>query len=111
MDYLQHGIGLRGLAQLDPLVAYKNEAYTLFGDLMNMVWQDFARMIFRVEVTVQEDPGAAQEAQLDPGADAESSLQFVNRSRARQLLGRCRTLGRAGLRGCRRRCSHRTRRG
>jgi preprotein translocase subunit SecA len=58
MDYLQQGIHLRGLAQLDPLVAYKNEAFTLFGDLMNVVWLDFARMIFRVQVTVQEDPDA-----------------------------------------------------
>jgi preprotein translocase subunit SecA len=62
MDYLQHGIGLRGVAQLDPLVAYKNEAYTLFGDLMNLVWLDFGRMIFHVQVTVQEDPAAGAEA-------------------------------------------------
>ena len=59
MDYLQHGIDLRGLAQLDPLVAYKNEAFTLFGDLMNLVWMDFARMIFHVQVTVAEDPAQA----------------------------------------------------
>jgi preprotein translocase subunit SecA len=59
MDYLREGIGLRGVAQLDPLVAYKNEAYTLFGDLMKGVWLDFARMIYHVQVTVQEDPAAA----------------------------------------------------
>src|SRR6185312_13858338 len=35
MDYLREGIGLRGLAQLDPLVAYKNEGFELFQDLMN----------------------------------------------------------------------------
>jgi preprotein translocase subunit SecA len=62
MDYLQHGIGLRGLAQLDPLVAYKNEAFTLFGDLMNLVWLDYARMIYHVEVSVQEDPAAGAQA-------------------------------------------------
>ena len=61
MDYLQHGIGLRGVAQLDPLVAYKNEAFTLFGDLMNLVWFDFARLVYHVQVTVQDDPGAAVE--------------------------------------------------
>jgi preprotein translocase subunit SecA len=58
MDYLQHGIHLRSAAQLDPLVAYKNEAFELFGDLMNTVWGDFARMIYHVQVTVQEDPAA-----------------------------------------------------
>ena len=54
MDYLREGIHLRGFAQIDPLVAYKNEAFTLFGDLMNSVWTDFARMIFNVEVNVEE---------------------------------------------------------
>src|SRR5215213_10020334 len=50
MDYLREGIHLRGFAQIDPLVAYKNEAYALFQDLMNTIWSDFARMIFHVEV-------------------------------------------------------------
>jgi preprotein translocase subunit SecA len=57
MDYLREGIGLRGFAQVDPLVAYKNEAFTLFGDLMNTVWTDFARMIFNVQVTVEGENG------------------------------------------------------
>ena len=61
MDYLREGIGLRGVAQLDPLVAYKNEAFTLFGDLMNLVWFDFARLVYHVQVSVQEDPAAAAE--------------------------------------------------
>jgi preprotein translocase subunit SecA len=56
MDYLREGIHLRGFAQLDPLVAYKNEAFTLFGDLMNSVWSDFARMIFNVQVNIEDPP-------------------------------------------------------
>jgi len=54
MDYLREGIHLRGFAQIDPLVAYKNEAFTLFGDLMNIVWTDYARMIFNVQVNVED---------------------------------------------------------
>jgi preprotein translocase subunit SecA len=57
MDYLREGIHLRGFAQVDPLVAYKNEAYTLFGDLMNSIWADFARMVFNVEVAVEGGNG------------------------------------------------------
>jgi preprotein translocase subunit SecA len=57
MDYLREGIHLRGFAQIEPLVAYKNEAFELFRDLMNSIWSDFAQMIFHVEVTV--DPGQA----------------------------------------------------
>jgi preprotein translocase subunit SecA len=53
MDYLREGIHLRGFAQIDPLVAYKNEAYELFNDLMNSIWADFARMIYHVEVEVE----------------------------------------------------------
>jgi len=57
MDYLREGIGLRGLAQLDPLVAYKNEAFTLFHDLMNSVWNDFARNLFHIEVVFAGENG------------------------------------------------------
>jgi preprotein translocase subunit SecA len=57
MDYLREGIHLRGFAQIDPLVAYKNEAFTLFSDLMNSVWADYARMIFNVQVNVEGQNG------------------------------------------------------
>jgi preprotein translocase subunit SecA len=56
MDYLREGIHLRSAAQMDPLVSYKNEAFNLFGDLMNIIWGDFGRLIYHVEVTVAEDP-------------------------------------------------------
>jgi len=57
MDYLREGIGLRGFAQIEPLVAYKNEAFTLFEDLMNLIWTDFARLIFHVQVQQQGPNG------------------------------------------------------
>jgi preprotein translocase subunit SecA len=60
MDYLREGIHLRGFAQIDPLVAYKNEAFALFQDLMNSIWSEFARMIFNVEVEVEGQNGSAQ---------------------------------------------------
>ncbi len=53
MDYLREGIHLRGFAQIDPLVAYKNEGYEMFRELMNSIWEEFARVIFHVEVTVE----------------------------------------------------------
>ena len=60
MDYLREGIHLRGFAQIDPLVAYKNEAFILFGDLMNSIWADFARMVYHVEVEVEVDQSESQ---------------------------------------------------
>jgi preprotein translocase subunit SecA len=59
MDYLREGIHLRGFAQIDPLVAYKNEGFTMFEELMNSVWEEFARLIFHVQVDVA--PAQAQE--------------------------------------------------
>jgi preprotein translocase subunit SecA len=58
MDYLREGIHLRGFAQIEPLVAYKNEAFTLFTDLMNTIWSDYARMIYHVEVEIEGANGA-----------------------------------------------------
>jgi preprotein translocase subunit SecA len=60
MDYLREGIHLRGFAQIDPLVAYKNEAFVLFGDLMNSVWSDYTRMIYNVQVNVEGQNGGGQ---------------------------------------------------
>ncbi len=62
MDYLREGIGLRGFAQIEPLVAYKNEAFTLFADLMNLIWTDFARLIFHVQVQQQGPNGGRRAA-------------------------------------------------
>jgi preprotein translocase subunit SecA len=53
MDYVREGIHLRGFAQKDPLVEYKNEGFALFRDLMNSIWEDFARYIFHVELEIE----------------------------------------------------------
>ncbi|MFN8151732.1 MAG: preprotein translocase subunit SecA [Solirubrobacterales bacterium] len=60
MDYLREGIHLRGFAQIDPLVAYKNEGYTMFEALMEAIWEEFARLIFHVNVELQ--PAEVEEA-------------------------------------------------
>ncbi len=71
MDYLREGIHLRGFAQIEPIVAYKNEAFTLFQDLMNTIWSDFARMIYNVEVEIEgEDPDGALPPQQAGGGRA-----------------------------------------
>ncbi len=60
MDYLREGIHLRGFAQIEPIVAYKNEAFTLFEDLMASIWADFTRMIFNLEVEAEEEEAPEQ---------------------------------------------------
>src|SRR5829696_2844055 len=70
MDYLREGIHLRGFAQIDPLVAYKNEGFTLFQDLMNGIWSDFARMVYNVQVEVENQNGDQALQQQRPSAGA-----------------------------------------
>ena len=60
MDYLREGIHLRGFAQIDPLVAYKNEGYSMFEELMHAIWDEFSKLVFRAEIEVQpEEVGGA----------------------------------------------------
>ena len=74
MDYLREGIHLRGFAQIEPLVAYKNEAFDLFRDLINSIWDDFARLIFRVQITLEGPNGGPPEppARRSPSSAASS---------------------------------------
>ncbi|HWH44263.1 MAG TPA: preprotein translocase subunit SecA [Thermoleophilaceae bacterium] len=58
MDYLREGIHLRGFAQIDPLVAYKNEGFDMFTTLINAIWEEFGRYIFNVEVEIEGNNGA-----------------------------------------------------
>jgi preprotein translocase subunit SecA len=50
MDYLREGIHLRGFAQIDPLVAYKNEGFAMFEELMHSIWEEFSKLILRAEL-------------------------------------------------------------
>ncbi|HKH63924.1 MAG TPA: preprotein translocase subunit SecA [Solirubrobacterales bacterium] len=59
MDYLREGIHLRGFAQIDPLVAYKNEGYSMFEELLHSIWDEFSKLVFRAEVEVQPGDGEA----------------------------------------------------
>jgi preprotein translocase subunit SecA len=47
MDGLREGISLRSYGQRDPLVEYKREAYMLFMDLMDRIYEEIATSMFR----------------------------------------------------------------
>jgi preprotein translocase subunit SecA len=50
MDHLKEGIGLRGYAQQDPLVAYKRESYDMFEAMMTKFQEDTVRYLFRMQI-------------------------------------------------------------
>ncbi|MDD3086577.1 MAG: preprotein translocase subunit SecA [Patescibacteria group bacterium] len=51
MEELRTGIGLRGYAQTDPLVAYKRDAYRLFQNLLAAIKSGVVKNIFRIEIS------------------------------------------------------------
>ncbi|HRO65530.1 MAG TPA: SEC-C metal-binding domain-containing protein, partial [Candidatus Dojkabacteria bacterium] len=53
MGDLREGIGLRGYAQRDPLVEYKNEAYQLFEKFINSINSHFARRILKIRAVAK----------------------------------------------------------
>jgi preprotein translocase subunit SecA len=69
MDYLREGIGLRALAQKDPLVEYKSEGFGMFQDMMGAIQADFVRYVFHLEVAKVEEP--------EEGAGIQRMPQFV----------------------------------
>jgi preprotein translocase subunit SecA len=69
MDYLREGIHLRGFAQIDPLVAYKNEGYSMFEELLHSIWDEFSKLVFRAEIEVQPGQDAPVAAAGNGGTD------------------------------------------
>ncbi|MBG0739441.1 preprotein translocase subunit SecA [Paeniglutamicibacter antarcticus] len=59
MDYLKEGIGLRAMAQRDPLVEYQREGFTMFQAMMGAIREESIGLLFNLEVQVEE-PAAAR---------------------------------------------------
>jgi preprotein translocase subunit SecA len=53
MDYLREGINLRAMGQQDPLVAWQREGFTMFGDLMDSIDDDYLRYVMHVQVVAE----------------------------------------------------------
>lgn len=67
MDYLQEGIGLRAMAQRDPLVEYQREGYDLFSAMMDSIKEELVGLLFHVEVNVESEGGEGAPVIQAPG--------------------------------------------
>ena len=56
MDYLKEGIGLRAMAQRDPLVEYGREGYLMYQDMVASIKEDVVGYLFNLQVQVQQSP-------------------------------------------------------
>lgn len=54
MDYLRDGIGLRAMAQRDPLIEYQREGFDLFNAMMDAVKEETVGFLFHTEVEVKK---------------------------------------------------------
>jgi len=56
MDYLREGIGLRAMAQRDPLVEYQREGGVMFNAMMEAFMEEVVGFLFNLEVQVEQRP-------------------------------------------------------
>ncbi|WP_017570971.1 preprotein translocase subunit SecA [Nocardiopsis halotolerans] len=77
MDYLQEGIGLRAMAQRNPLIEFQREGFDMFQQMLEAIKEESVGYLFNVEVQVRkkEEPAltsaaAAQTATAVGGGSA-----------------------------------------
>ncbi|HLS92745.1 MAG TPA: preprotein translocase subunit SecA, partial [Microbacterium sp.] len=57
MDYLKDGIGLRAMAQRDPLIEYQREGHAMYESMMSQIKEEAIGFLFNLEVKVNEADG------------------------------------------------------
>jgi preprotein translocase subunit SecA len=77
MDYLQEGIGLRAMAQRDPLVEYQREGFDLFSAMMDAIKEEIAGFLFNIEVTVEAASKEVSGAGLEAKPVSSNGLQYT----------------------------------
>ena len=68
MDYLKEGIGLRAMAQRDPLIEYQREGFEMFQAMMGQIKEESVGLLFHLEVEVRPQGAAAEVAARGLGA-------------------------------------------
>jgi preprotein translocase subunit SecA len=85
MDYLKEGIGLRAMAQRDPLVEYQREGFVMFQQMMGSIREEVITYLFNVEVSVNQSPVDQIRPQANltysaPGAPKQDAEPVVERA-------------------------------
>ncbi len=90
MDYLKDGIGLRAMAQRDPLVEYQREGFALYQSMMGSIREEAIGFLFNLEVQVTGGSNvdarglgaptvaAAQLSYTAPSEDASGDVEVRN---------------------------------
>lgn len=70
MDYLKEGIGLRAMAQRDPVIEYQREGFDMFTAMLEGIKEETVGHLFNVAVQIQEVPAPGAEQPPANGAAA-----------------------------------------
>ncbi len=76
MEQMRQGIGLMGMAQRDPLIAYKTQGHEQFQHLLSTIRHDLVRTIYHMRIEKKEAPRPEPSpmAQLASGGDTGSKM-------------------------------------
>jgi preprotein translocase subunit SecA len=99
MDYLREGIHLRGMAQKDPLVEYRNEGHTMFSDLTRAIREEVVTLLFHAEVTADDGSGQLQQSQNGANGNLSYEHESLAGSDAILAAGGTSTAAAAGYAG------------
>ncbi len=78
MDYLKDGIGLRAMAQRDPLIEYQREGYQMFQSMMGQIKEEATGFLYNLDVEVRSGADGAVEAKgLEAPAVEAQRLQYT----------------------------------
>lgn len=82
MDYLKDGIGLRAMAQRDPLVEYQREGFAMFQQMMGQIREETVGFLFNLDVEVSQGSGEVSAPVvaakgLAPSGSADDKLSYT----------------------------------
>ena len=97
MDYLKEGIGLRAMAQSDPLVEYKSEGYRMFQAMNDGIKEETVRYLFNFELPSER--AAREAAQVNEEAAAAAAIAAQQQNAARMAAAGSRPAASAGVQG------------
>src|SRR3954449_2645832 len=80
MDYLKEGIGLRAMAQRDPLIEYQREGFDMFAAMLEGIKEETVTHLFNVRVQATAPPTAPE-----PEADGEAAAPVERTSPTRAV--------------------------
>jgi preprotein translocase subunit SecA len=66
MDYLKEGIGLRAMAQRDPLVEYQREGYSMYQSMMEAIREETVGYLYNLDLSKQRTTSSSIKMNLPP---------------------------------------------